>query len=82
MKLPISWLKKYIDVSVPAEKLAELLTLSGSKVEQVESHGSESVIEIEVTTNRPDCLSILGLAHEVSAITGRKIKRPAAYASK
>jgi phenylalanyl-tRNA synthetase beta chain len=65
MKLPVVWLKQYIDVKVPAGKLAELLTLSGTAVESVEEKNGESVLEIEVTTNRPDCLSILGLAREV-----------------
>jgi len=82
MKLPISWLKKYIDVKISTEKLAELLTMSGSKVESVEEHSGEAVIDLEITTNRPDCLSILGLAQEVSAITGKKLRRPAAYFSK
>ena len=82
MKLPLAWLKKYIDVSLSVDALADRLTLSGSKVESVEEHSGERVIDVEVTTNRPDCLSILGLAHEVSAITGKKVKRPAVYASK
>jgi phenylalanyl-tRNA synthetase beta chain len=79
MKLPLSWLKKYIPVSMTAEHLADKLTLSGSKVESLENIGGEPVIDIEVTTNRPDCLSILGLAYEVSAITGKKVIVPAAY---
>ncbi len=76
MKLPVSWLKKYIDISITPEKLAELLTLSGTKVEHIEKKGGEAVFQIEVTTNRPDCLSVLGLAKEVSALTGKKIKLP------
>ncbi len=79
MKLPFSWLKKYIDVTLSAEKLAELLTLSGNKVEAVHGQGPDSVLEIEVTTNRPDTLSILGMAYETGAVTGKKVKMPAAY---
>ncbi len=77
MKLPVVWLKKYVAVPAAPEKLADLLTLSGTKVEHVEKKGGEAVLQIEVTTNRPDCLSILGLAQEVSALTGKKIKFPA-----
>src|SRR3989338_8211531 len=76
MKLPVVWLKKYVDVSMTPEKLAELLTLSGTKVEHIEKKDGEAVFQIEVTTNRPDCLSVLGLAKEVSALTGKKIKFP------
>lgn len=77
MKLPVEWLKKYISVSHSAEKLSDLLTMSGSKVEGVQKVNGSDVIEIEVTTNRPDCLSILGLAHEISAITEKKVHYPA-----
>ena len=82
MKLPLCWLKKYIDVKLSPQELAEALTMSGSKVEKLETLNGQPVIEIEVTTNRPDCLSILGLAHEVSAITGNKVKTPPAYLKK
>lgn len=82
MKLPIRWLKKYIDCNLSPEKLEEMLTMSGSKVEAVEKKGADAVIEIEVTTNRPDCLSILGLAYEVSALTGKKVSAPKSYSQK
>lgn len=82
MKLPVSWLTEYVDVAMPADKLADALTMSGSKVDGVETHGSDAVIEIEVTTNRPDCLSILGLAREVAAFTGRRVRVPAEYGAK
>ncbi len=39
---------------------------------------SDEVLELEVTPNRPDCLSIYGVAREVAAITGRKLKPPPA----
>jgi phenylalanyl-tRNA synthetase beta chain len=79
VKLPILWLKKYIDVKMPVEKLAEKLTLSGNKVESVKNPSADAVIEIEVTSNRPDCLSVLGLAQEVAAFTGRRVRFPEAY---
>ncbi len=34
------------------------------------------VLEIEVTPNRGDCLSVLGIAHEVAAITGETVNEP------
>ena len=37
----------------------------------------EVVFDIEVTWNRPDALSVLGLAREFSAILGRPVKLPA-----
>lgn len=36
---------------------------------------SDSIIEIELTPNRGDCLSIVGIAREVSVLTGAKLKK-------
>ena len=77
MKLPISWLKKYIQGPLPTpERLAELLTLSGTAVDRIEKVGAETVLNIEVTTNRSDSLSVLGLAREFSALSGSKTLPP------
>ncbi|HTY82328.1 MAG TPA: phenylalanine--tRNA ligase subunit beta [Dehalococcoidales bacterium] len=36
----------------------------------------DTVLDIDITANRPDCLSILGIAHEVAALTGQKMHIP------
>ena len=36
----------------------------------------DSVLDLDVTPNRPDCLSILGVAHEVAALTGARVAEP------
>ncbi|MDA1348239.1 MAG: phenylalanine--tRNA ligase subunit beta [Chloroflexi bacterium] len=36
----------------------------------------DAILDIEVTPNRPDCLSILGIAHETSALTGQLVTEP------
>ena len=36
----------------------------------------DRILDIEVTPNRPDCLSLLGVAHEVAAVTGTKVREP------
>jgi phenylalanyl-tRNA synthetase beta chain len=36
----------------------------------------DHVLEIEITPNRPDCLSVLGVARELSALTGRRLRPP------
>jgi phenylalanyl-tRNA synthetase beta chain len=76
MKLSLNWLKDYIDPKLSTDKLVERLTMAGLEVEALESVGGDTVLEIEVTPNRPDCLSILGLALEIGAITGRAVKNP------
>ncbi|MFA5146518.1 MAG: phenylalanine--tRNA ligase subunit beta [Candidatus Omnitrophota bacterium] len=76
MRISYNWLKEYVDVRVPAEKLAELLTMAGLPVESIEEKNGDRLMEIEVTANRSDCLSVIGIAREVGAITGRKLKIP------
>jgi len=76
MKVPYNWLKEYINVKLPPEKLAELLTMAGLSVESIQKAGLDHVLEIEITANRPDWLSMIGVAREVAALTGGKLKIP------
>ena len=76
MKFSLSWLKNYVDVKLSAEKLAQKFTMAGLEVVSLEKQGSDWVFEIEVTPNRPDWLSIIGLAREVAAITNKKLRIP------
>ncbi len=41
MKVPVKWLKDYVDIDIPAKELGDRLTLSGSKVEGIETTGDE-----------------------------------------
>jgi phenylalanyl-tRNA synthetase beta chain len=36
----------------------------------------DTVLDIDVTANRPDCLSVVGIAREVAALTGQKMHIP------
>ena len=76
MKLQLTWLKDYIDPKLSTDALIERLTMAGLEVEAVHSVTGDTVLEIEVTPNRPDCLNILGLAREIGAIIGRTVKTP------
>jgi phenylalanyl-tRNA synthetase beta chain len=74
MKITYSWLKEYVDVEISAKDLAQRLTMSGLEVTSLERQAGDWLFDIEVTSNRPDCLSIVGIAREVAAITKSKIK--------
>lgn len=67
MKASLTWLKEFVDFSLTAEELSHLLTMVGLEVEETESVGDDIVYEIAVTPNRPDCLSIRGIAREIAA---------------
>ncbi len=76
MRVSYNWLKNYVGIKVPAGKLAELLTMAGLAVDSIEKKSDDSVFEVEITSNRPDWLSYIGVAREVAAITGKKLKIP------
>src|SRR6185369_18040136 len=67
MRLLLSWVRDFVDVKASAEEIAETLGLRGFEVASVEPlEAGDAVIDFEVTANRPDCLSVLGLAREVA----------------
>lgn len=67
MKLPVSWVRDFVDIAVPAEEIAETLALRGFEVASIDRTDGDAVIDFEVTANRPDCLSVVGLAREIGA---------------
>jgi phenylalanyl-tRNA synthetase beta chain len=74
MRLVLSWLRDFVDIKASAEEIAATLALRGFEVASVEtlpSHEThpglpDGVIDLEVTANRPDCLSVMGLAREIA----------------
>ena len=76
MRISYNWLKDYIDLNIPSEKLSELLTMAGLTTESIQKTGDDHIFEIEITANRPDWLSYIGVARELAAITGGKLKIP------
>ncbi len=82
MKLSLNWLKDYIDPKLSTDDLTTRLVMAGWEVEGVELHGKDTVFELEITPNRPDCLNILGLAREIGAISSRKVNSPKIKAHK
>ena len=74
MKLTYNWLKDFVDIKLRPEELAEKLTMAGIEVKSIEHKDGDFVFEIEITSNRPDWLSVIGIAREISAITNSKLK--------
>ncbi|MFA4987982.1 MAG: phenylalanine--tRNA ligase subunit beta [Candidatus Omnitrophota bacterium] len=72
MKVAYNWLKDFVNITLNPKELAEKLTLAGLEVVSLKESSGDSVLEIEITSNRPDWLSIAGIAREVGAITGVK----------
>jgi phenylalanyl-tRNA synthetase beta chain len=75
MKFSYNWLQSFFDKNLPKpEKLAEVLTLHSFEVEDVEKLGKDFVLDIDVLPNRTDCYSHLGVAREISAILGFRLR--------
>ena len=77
MKILLSWLNDYVETGLPAEKIAEILSDLGLPCEGIKSFDDDVVIDVEITSNRGDCLSYIGIARELAAATGGKLKMPA-----
>lgn len=76
MKLPVSWLADWVDIPWAPSDLARRLTASGFEVEGVEGKGADAVLELKTYANRGDSMSVLGVAREVAALTGGRVKVP------
>src|SRR3989442_13296068 len=66
MKASLNWLKEFVEVAAEPRKLKADLTMIGLGVESFVSVRGDVVLDIEVTTNRPDCLSHYGIARELA----------------
>ena len=76
MRVSFEWIKEFVDVSASPREVAAGLTMAGLEVEGEEDIGGDTIFEVNVTPNRPDCLSIIGIAREVAAVFGRPLKAP------
>src|SRR5436189_3835875 len=77
MKLVLSWLREFVDLDASAGDIASTIGLRGFEVAAIEDlGGGDGVIDFEVTANRPDCLSVVGLAREVATAYDRPLLLP------
>jgi phenylalanyl-tRNA synthetase beta chain len=76
MKISYNWLKELVDANLSPRDLAAKLTMAGLAVDAVEERGNDHVLEFDLTSNRPDCLSHLGIAREAAAVSGRSVRMP------
>ena len=77
MKASVAWINDYLDRAATADEIADCLTACGLPVESREaSPCGDTVLEVELTSNRGDCLCHVGLAREVAAATGRSLSPP------
>ena len=74
MKISYQWLKELVDIEVPPRQLADDLTMAGIAVETIMESGTDQILDLDLTTNRPDCLSHWGVAREVAVLYRKHTK--------
>lgn len=76
MLISYNWLRELTATALTPLELRERLTMVGLAVDAVEEREGDSVIDVEVPSNRPDCLSHIGIAREVAVIERSKVQSP------
>jgi phenylalanyl-tRNA synthetase beta chain len=81
MKTSLAWLNSYLDKPMTADEAEPLLTgvgfpFDGTDDLTLSTGAADTLLDVEVTSNRSDCLSHLGLARESAAASGRSLVPP------
>lgn len=76
MKISLNWLNDYVEIGQNAENCAQILSDLGFPTEGIERFNDDSVIDIEITSNRGDCLSHIGIAREIAAVLDKPLNLP------
>src|SRR5262245_23493256 len=71
-----NWLKQYVPLEVPVEEFERRLMLAGLNHEETKQVGDDLAIDLEVTSNRPDCLGHIGIAREAAVVFREPLNIP------
>ena len=76
MKVLLSWLREFVDVDATGDEIGARLSLRGFALEGIERlPDGDEVLDFDVTSNRPDCMNVVGLAREVATAYGHSLNR-------
>ena len=81
MQFSRNWLKEFVDLNISDEELCDQLTMLGLEVDNYKNYhskltGNDAVIKLDLTPNRGDCYSLLGVAREIAALNNLTVKLP------
>lgn len=71
-----NWLNDYVQLSASPDEVAERLMMAGLNHESTEKAGDDWAIDLEVTSNRPDCLGHIGIAREAAVLLRQPLTIP------
>lgn len=77
MKLSINWLNSYFETAPNWDNVFHKLTMAGIEVEDIEITSDDKIVELKITPNRGDALSVLGLLREIKVLSGYEYTKPA-----
>jgi phenylalanyl-tRNA synthetase beta chain len=75
MKISVNWLKQFVEIASTPRQLKSDLTMIGLNTESVAQVGDDWVLDVEVTTNRPDCLNHYGVVRELATLYRQPLKK-------
>lgn len=70
------WLKDYVDVDLTAQEIGDILSDLGFPIEEIVQVNGDTVLDVEITSNRGDCLGHIGIARELAAAIGKELRLP------
>lgn len=76
MKILYHWLKELVDITASADEARQRLSAAGVVVDTVDDSSAGPRLDVDLTTNRPDCMGHYGIARELSAIFRVPLKTP------
>ena len=82
MLISYNWLCELTGTKLTPQDAGDRLTNVGLAVDKVEVRGDDSVLDVEVASNRPDCLSHVGVARELAVIEKSQVSSPTSQAPK
>src|SRR5262245_41728327 len=81
MFISYNWLRELTGTKLGPEEVRERLTNVGLAVDAVEARGDDFVLDVEVPSNRGDCLSHVGIARELAVIQKAQVSSPRSQVS-
>ncbi len=83
MRILVSWLREFVEVPGSPDDIARTMSVRGFAVESIEPLAEgDAVLDFEITANRPDCMSVMGMAREVASAYGLQVRRAVVGAEK
>ena len=82
MLISYNWLRELTDTKLTPLELRERLTMVGLAIDSVDESDGDSLLDVEVPSNRPDCLSHVGIAREVAVMERSKVQSPKSKVAK